>query len=186
MGRSTQLPPQQQGHQQYFFPPPPPGGYTYPPPPPAMQHIPQNNQIIIQQDPNTAAALQQMAQLHQQYFEASQSQTRALKNITSSVSFTSTVCCIPIYDGKDKDAYTEWLQRCKEASFHTGYSFRSALLQRSSQDVANIIRSLDETSHTTDWLSRSCVLSWVSLAQQQPLMNCPAYGNNQAKISWST
>ena len=69
---------------------------------------------------------------------------RALNNITSSMSFTSTVSCIPIYDGKDKDACTKWLQRCKEASFHTRYSFRSALLQRSSRDVANIIRSLDE------------------------------------------
>ena len=50
---------------------------------------------------------------------------------------------------KDKDACTEWLQRCcKEAGYYTGYNFRSALLQRSSQDVAKVIRSLDkELSH---------------------------------------
>ena len=59
-------------------------------------------------------------------------------------SFTSTVGCIPIYDGKDKDACTEWLQRCKEASYYTGYNFRSALLQRSFQDVAKVIWSLDK------------------------------------------
>ena len=85
-----------------------------------------------------------MAQLHQQHFETSQNQTKALKNITSASSFTSTVGCIPIYDGKDKDACTKWLQRCKEVSYYTGYKFRSALLQRSSQDVTKVIQSLDE------------------------------------------
>ena len=123
---------------------PHPGGYMYPPPPPPQQHIPQPSQIIVQQDPDTAATLQQMAQLHQQHFETSQNQTKALKNIASTSSFTSTVGCIPIYDGKDKDACTEWLQRCKEASFYTGYIFRSALLQRSSQHMAKVIWSLDE------------------------------------------
>ena len=108
----------------------------HPPPPPPPQ---QPSQIIVWQDPDTAAALQQMAQLHQQHFETSQNQTKALKNITSTSSFTSTVGCIPIYDGKDKDACTEWLQRCKEASYYTGYNFRSALLQRSSQDMAKVI-----------------------------------------------
>ena len=85
-----------------------------------------------------------MAQLHQQHFETSQTQTKALENIASASSFTSTVGCIPIYDGKDKDACTEWLQRCKGASYYSGYNFRLALLQRSSQDVAKVIRSLDE------------------------------------------
>ena len=65
-------------------------------------------------------------------------------NITSTSSFTSTVGCIPLYNEKYKDACTEWLQRSKEASYYTGYNFRLALLQRSSQDVAKVIRSLDE------------------------------------------
>ena len=108
------------------------------------QQVPQLSQIFIQQDPNTAAALQQITQLHQQHFETSQNQTKALKNITSASSFTSMIGCIPIYDGKDKDACTEWLQRCKEASYYTGYNFRLALLQRSSQDVTKVIWSLDE------------------------------------------
>ena len=116
----------------------------YPPPPPAQQHIHQPNQIIIQQDPSTAAALQQMAQLHHQHFKMSQNQMKALENIASASSFTSTVSCIPIYDGKDKDACTKWLQRCKEVSYYTGYNFRSAQLQRSSQDVAKVIWSLDK------------------------------------------
>ena len=103
--RNKQRPPP--GQNQYFYPPPP-GGYMYLSPPPPQQHIPQPNQIIIQQDPNAAAALQQMAQLHQQHFEMSQNQTKALKNITSTFSFTSMVSCIQIYDGKDKDACTEW------------------------------------------------------------------------------
>ena len=102
-----------------------------PPPPPPQQHIPQPSQIFIQQDPNTATALQQMAQLHQQHFETSQNQTKALENMVG----------IPIYNGKDKDACTEWLQRCKEASYYTGYNFRLALLQKSSQDVAKVIQS---------------------------------------------
>ena len=66
-------------------------------------------------------------------------QTKALENIISTSSFTSTMGCIPIYNGKDKDVCTKWLQKCKEASFYTGYNFRSALLQRSSQDVAKVI-----------------------------------------------
>ena len=111
----------------------------YPPLPPPQQHIPQDSQIIVEQDPDMAAALQQMAQIHQQHFETSQNQKKALENITSASSFTSTVGCIPIYDGKDKDGCTEWLQRCKEASFYMGYNFRLALLQRSSEDVAKVI-----------------------------------------------
>ena len=78
--RNMQPPPP--GQNQYFYPSPP-GGYMYPPPPPPQQHTPQPNQIIIQQDPNTAAALQQMAQLHQQHFKMSQNQMKALENITS-------------------------------------------------------------------------------------------------------
>ena len=72
--RNTQPPPR--GQQQYFYPHTPPGGYMYPPPPPPQQHTPQHSQIIVQQDPDTAAALQQMAQLHQQHFETSQNQTK--------------------------------------------------------------------------------------------------------------
>ena len=136
--------------------------------------------------PSTAAALRQMAQLHQQHFETSQTQMKALKNITSASSFTSTVDCIPIYDGKDKDACTEWLQRCKEASYYMGHNFRSALLQRSSQDVAKVIRSLDKELHMTNLLKKSCVHSLVSPALQQPLMNCPIYARNLAKTSSST
>ena len=133
VNRNAQPPPQ--GQQQHFYPPPP-------------QQVPQHSQIVVQQDPGTTAALRQLAQLHQQHFEASQTQTKALENIASASSFTSTVGCIPIYDGKDKDACTEWLQRYKEASYYTGYNFRSALLRRSSQDVAKVIRSLDkELSH---------------------------------------
>ena len=111
----------------------------YPPPPPLQQHITQCREIIVKQDPDTAAALQQMVQLHQQHFESSQNQMKAIKNIASASSFTSTMGCIPIYDGKDKDGCTKWLQRCKEASFYTGYNFRSALLQRSSQDVVKVL-----------------------------------------------
>ena len=133
MNRNTQPPPQ--GQQQYFYPPPP-------------QQAPQHSQIVVQQDPSMAAALRQMAQLHQQHFETSETQMKALENIASASSFTSTVGCIPIYDGKDKDACTEWLQGCKEASYYMGYNFRLALLQRSSQDVAKVITSLDkELSH---------------------------------------
>ena len=158
------------------------GGYMYPPPPPQQQHIPQPTQIMVQQDLDTAAALQQMAQLHQQHFGVSQNEMKALKNITSASSFTSTVGCIPIYNGKDKDGCTKWLQRCKEASFYTGYNFISVLLQRSSQDVAKVIHSLDEDlSH--DRLRRLCVLCWVFQAQQQQLMNFPIYGSNQARTS---
>ena len=69
---------------------------------------------------------------------------RALENIASSSAFTSTIGSTPVYDGKDKDTCREWLQHCKESSFHTGYNFRSALLQRSSQDVAKVIRSLNK------------------------------------------
>ena len=85
-----------------------------------------------------------MAQVHQPHFETSQKQTKALENITSVSSFTSTIACIPIYNGKDKDACTKWLQICKEVSYYTGYNLRSALLQRSSQDVATVILSLDK------------------------------------------
>ena len=112
----------------------PPGDYTYPPPP-LPEQVPQHSQIVVQQDPSTATALRQMAQLHQQLFKTSQTQMKALENIASASSFRSTVGCIPIYDGKDKDACTEWFQRCKEASYYMGYNFRSALLQRSSQDM---------------------------------------------------
>ena len=171
---------------------PPPGGYTYPPP---QQHIPQNNQIIIQQDPDTAAALQQMAQLHQQHFKTSQNQTRALKNNTSSMSFTSTVGCIPIYDGRDKDTCTKWLQRCKEASFYTGYSFRSALLQRSSQDVANVIRSLDEDfshDHLIEEImcafsgipSTTAAIDELSCIWQQPGQNFLIYISKYRDLHW--
>ena len=142
MNRNTQPPPP--WSQSAFLPTPTEWIHASTPPPPPQQHIPQPSQIIVQQDPDTAAALQQMAQLHQQHFETSQNQTKALKNITSASSFTSTVGCIPIYDGKDKDACTKWLQSCKEVSYYTGYKFRSALLQRSSQDVAKVIQSLDE------------------------------------------
>ena len=147
VNRNTQLPPQ--GQQQYFYPLPP-------------QQVPQHSQIMVQQDPSTATALRQMAQLHQQHFETSQTQTKALENIASASSFTSTVGCIPIYDGKDKDACTEWLQRCKEASYYTGYNFRLALLQRSSQDVAKVIRSLDkELSHDKLFEEIMCAFSGI-------------------------
>ena len=77
--RNTQPPPQ--GQQQYFYPPPPPGSYMYSPPPPLQQHIPQPSQIIVQQDPDTAAALQQMAQLHQQHFETSQNRQKLSRTV---------------------------------------------------------------------------------------------------------
>ena len=170
--RNTQPP--QQGQQQYFYPPPP-------------QQVPEHSQIVVQQDSGTATVLRQMAQLHQQHFETSQTQTKALENIASASSFTSTVSCIPIYDGKDKDACTEWLQRCKEASYYTGYNFRLALLQRSSQDMAKVIRSLDEElSH--DKLIEEIMCASFRYPQHcsQPLMNCPIYASNLAKTSSST
>ena len=139
--------------------------------------------------------LRQMAQLHQQHFKTSQTQTKALKNIASASSFTSTVGCIPIYDGKDKDACTEWLQRCKEASYYTGYNFRSALLQRSSQDVANIIRSLDEElSH--DKLIEEIMCAFLGIPStaaaidelshicQQPGQNLLIYINKYRDLPW--
>ena len=135
--RNAQPPPQGQ----FFCPPPPPGGYMYPPHHHCPSSIYLSPVIFMQQDPNTAAALQQMAHLYQQHFETTQNQTKSLKNITSTSSFTSTVGCIPTYNGKDKDACTEWLQRCKEASYYTGYNFRLALLQRSSQDMVKVIQS---------------------------------------------
>ena len=146
-------------------------------------------------DPDTVAALQQMAQLHQQHFEMSQNQTKALKNITSASSFTSTVGCIPIYDGKDKDACTEWLQRCKEVSYYTGYNFRSALLQRSSQDVAKVIWSLDEEL-THDKLieeimcafsgipSTAAAINELSHIHQQPGQNLLIYNNKYRDLHW--
>ena len=56
MNRNAQPP--QQGQQQHSYPPPP-------------QQVPQHSQIVVQQDPGTAAVLRQLAQLHQQHFEAS-------------------------------------------------------------------------------------------------------------------
>ena len=136
-----------------------------------------------------------MAQLHQQHFEASQTQTKALKNIASASSFMSTVGCIPIYDGKDKDACTEWLQRCKEASYYTGYNFRSALLQRSSQDMAKVIRSLDEElSH--DKLIEEIMCAFLGIPStaaaidelshicQQPGQNLLIYINKYRDLHW--
>ena len=136
-----------------------------------------------------------MAQLHQQHFETSQNQMKALKNITSASSFTSTVGCIPIYDGKDKDGCTEWLQRCKEASFYTGYNFRLALLQRSSQDVAKVIHSLDEDlSH--DKLIEEIMCAFLGIPStaaaidelshicQQPGQNLLIYINKYRDLHW--
>ena len=180
MNRNAQPPPQ--GQQQHSYPLPP-------------QQVPQHSQIVVQQDPSTAAALRQLAQLHQQHFEASQTQTKALKNIASASSFMSTVGCIPIYDGKDKDACTEWLQRCKEASYYTGYNFRSALLQRSSQDVAKVIRSLDEElSHDKLIEEIMCAFSGIpstaaaidelSCICQQPGQNLLIYINKYRDLHW--
>ena len=142
-----------------------------------------------------ADALRQMAQLHQQHFETSQTQTKALKNIASASSFISTVGCIPIYDGKDKDACTEWLQRCKEASYYMGYNFRLALLQRSSQDVAKVIRSLDEElSHDKLIEEIMCAFSGIpstaaaidelSHICQQPGQNLLIYIKKYRDLHW--
>ena len=58
---------------------PPLSRYKHPPPPPPpQQHIPQPSQIIVQQDSDTAAALQQMAQLNQQHFKTRQKLSRTL------------------------------------------------------------------------------------------------------------
>ena len=106
-------------------------------------------------------------------------QTKALDNIASSLSFTCTVRCIPIYDGKDKAAFTDWLQRCKEASFHSGYHFRSALLQIYSQDVANIIRFLDEG------LPHDCLaINELACIRQQPGQNLLVYINKFRDLHW--
>ena len=160
------------------------------PPPPQ-----QPSQIIIKKDPDTAAALKQMAQLHQQHFETSQNQMKALKNIASTSSFTSTVGCIPIYDGKDKDACTKWLQRCKEASYYTGYNSRSALLQRSFQDIAKVIQSLDkELSHDklieeimcafSGFPSTAAAIDELSDICQQPGQNLLIYINKYRDLHW--
>ena len=136
-----------------------------------------------------------MAQLHQQHFETSQNQTKALENIASTSSFTSTVGCIPIYNGKDKDACTEWLQRCKVASYYTGYNFGSALLQRSSQDVAKVIQSLDEELlHDKLIKEIMCVFSGIpstaaaldelSCICQQPGQNLLIYINKYRDLHW--
>ena len=181
--RNTQPPPQ--GQQQY----------SYQPPPPPPQQVPQHSQIVVQQDPGTAAVLRQMAQLHQQHFETSQTQTKALKNIASASSFTSTVGCIPIYNRKDKDACTEWLQRCKEASYYMGYNLRSALLQRSSQDMAKVIRSPDkELSHDklieeimcafSGILSTAAAIDELSCIHQQPGQNLLIYINKYRDHHW--
>ena len=125
-----------------------------------------------------------MAQLHQQHFKTSETQTKALKNIASASSFTSTVGCIPIYNVKDKDACTEWLQRCKEASYYTGYNFRSALLQRSSQDVAKVIRSLEkELSHDKLIEEIMCAV-YVPRICQQPGQNLLIYINKYRDLHW--
>ena len=166
-----------------------------PPPPPPQQHIPQHSQIIVQQDPDTATALKQMAQLHQQHFETSQNQMKALKNIASASSFTSTVGCIPFYDRKDKDGCTKWLQRCKEASFYTVYNFRLALLQRSSQDMAKVIQSLDkELSHDKLIEEIMCAFSGIpntaaaidelSCIHQKPGQNLLIYINKCRDLHW--
>ena len=142
-----------------------------------------------------AAALRQMTQLHQQHFETSQTQMKALKNIASASSFTSTVGCITIYERKDKDACTEWLQRCKEARYYTGYNFRLALLQRSSQDVAKDIRSLDEElSHDKHIEEIMCAFSGIpstaaaidelSHICQQPGQNLLIYINKYKDLHW--
>ena len=122
-------------------------------------------------------------------------QTEALENIASASSFTSTVGCIPIYDGKDKDACTEWLQRCKEASYYMGYNFRLALLQRSSQDMAKVIRSLDkELSHDklieeimcafSGIPSTAAAIDWLSHICQQPGQNLLIYINKYRDLHW--
>ena len=120
---------------------------------------------------------------------------KALENITSASSFTSTVGCIPIYDGKDKDACTEWLQRCKEASYYTGYNFRLALLQRSSQDVVKVIWSLDEEL-THDKLIEEIMCAFSGIPStapaidklshicQQPGQNLLIYINKYRDLHW--
>ena len=136
-----------------------------------------------------------MAQLHQQHFETSQKQTKALKNIASASSFTSTMGCIPIYDGKDEDGCTKWLQIYKETSFYTGCNFRSALLQRSSQDVAKVIHSLDEDlSHDKLIVEIMCAFSGIprtaaaidelSCICQQPGQNILMYINKYRDLHW--
>ena len=136
-----------------------------------------------------------MAQLHQQHFETSQNQTKPLENITSASSFTSTVGCIPVYDGKDKDACTEWLQRCKEASYYTSYNFRSTLLQRSSQDVAKVIHSLDEELMHDKLIeeimcafsgipSTAAAINELSCIHQQPGQNLLIYINKYRDLHW--
>ena len=122
---------------------------------------------------------------------------KALENITSALSFTLTVGCNPIYNGKDKDACTEWLQRCKEASYYMGYNFRLALLQRSSQDVAKVIRSLDEElSHDKVIEETMCAffgihsiaaaIDELSCICQQPGQNLLIYINKYRDLHWCT
>ena len=100
--------------------------------------------MIVQQDLSLAIAINQMADFHQQHFQASQNQVKTLETIASMTGFTNTFDSIPIYDGKDKSACAEWLQLIKEGSFQTGFDFRSALIQKATHEVAEVIRSLDD------------------------------------------
>ena len=137
--RLPQVPLHQGQPQQPYYPPP--GGFTFPPPqpPPAAQ----SQQVIVQQDLSLALAINQMVDFHQQHCQTSQNQAKTLETITSVTGFTNTFGSIPIYDGKDKSACAEWLQHVKEGSFQTGFNFRSALIQRATHDMIEVIRSLD-------------------------------------------
>ena len=127
-----------------------------------------------------------MAQLHQQLFKTSQTQMKALKNIASAPSFTSTVGCIPIYERKDKDACTKWLQRCKEASYYLGTTSDQPCCRDLHRMWQKSSDPWKKNFHMTNSLKKSCVHSLASPALQQPLMNCPVYASNLAKTNTET
>ena len=95
---------------------------------------------------------------------------------------------------KTRNACTEWLQRCKEASYYMGYNFRLALLQRSSQDMAKVIRSLDkELSHDklieeimcafSGIPSTAAAIDWLSHICQQPGPKPPSSTSTNTETS---
>ena len=151
---------------------------------------------MVQKHPVTAEALKQMAQFHMQHFKTSQKHMKTVKSITSSSGFSSQFGSIPICDGSDRSTYTEWVQCIKEGSYQTDYIFHTALLQRSSKDVANVIRCLPEnTDHDKIIDELMCTFSGISIAaaatgdlshmKQQPGQNIRLY-INKYKFSFFT
>ena len=126
-----------------------------------------------------------MAQLHQQHFETSQTQTKVLENIASASSFMSTVGCIPMMERTRMHV----LNGCKDVKKLA--TTQGTILDRlCCKDLHRMWQKSSDpwmkNSHMINSLKRSSVHFWVSPALQQPLMNCPVYASNLAKTSSST